>query len=66
MAEQSKSLNKWVAVGLIIVVFIIVGAANNGFVLKQFGDLGGVLMDVLGLIAAVMIWKKTSKPKVVK
>lgn len=64
MAIQStKPLHKGVAVLLTIVVFFIAGGLNEAFVIKEFGELGGLIIDVLGLFAVLEIWRRAMKPK---
>jgi hypothetical protein len=62
MADSDpKPLNKGFAVLLTVVVFFVAGGLNEAFVLKDFGALGGLIVDVLGLYAIVEIWRKTRK-----
>jgi hypothetical protein len=58
-----KPLNKGIAVLLTVVVFFIAGGLNEAFVLKEFGNLGGLIIDVLGIFAILEIWRRAMKPK---
>jgi hypothetical protein len=60
---NTKPLNKGVAALLTAVVFFIAGGLNGAFVLKDFGDIGGLIIDLLGLYAIVEIWRRTRKVK---
>ena len=58
-----KPLNKGIAVLLTVVIFFIAGGLNEAFVLKDFGNLGGLIIDLLGLYVIVEIWRKTRKAR---
>ncbi len=60
---NTKPLNKGMAILLTVVVFFIAGGLNEAFVLKEFGNLGGLIIDVLGLFAILEIWRRTMKSK---
>lgn len=60
---NTKPLNKGIAALLTVVVFFIAGGLNEAFVLKEFGNLGGLIIDVIGIFAIIEIWRRAMKPK---
>lgn len=62
-SQNTKQLNKGAAILLTVAVFLVAGGLNEAFVLKEFGNLGGLIIDVLGLFAILEIWRRAMKPK---
>lgn len=63
MAEQSKPLNKGYAVLITIAAFVAAGSINGYYVNDHLGALGGLIVDVIGLMIIIEAWRKTMKPK---